>query len=449
MLIMKKSKDVNKSIVSIVKYEKPLESVRKVVELSKLFEGITKDTKVFIKPNIVYWNQHTNFPKWGVITTSRVIEDIIILLKEQGINDITIGEGFRIGETKDNNLALDAFEKLGFNLLKKKYNIKFINTFTRPFKKIDIGCDFEVDFSSDALKADIVIDIPVLKTHSQAVVSLGFKNLLGLTHNDSRKKIHSADPVKDLHFNLAHLPNKLRKVLTIIDGIYTLERGPAIDGKAHRKNILVASTDLLSVDIVGAKLLGIEPSNVPHLVQAAKDRNRAMEMSDIKIVGEKFDDLSSHHEWDFIYNDAGDLPLPLERIGVKGLKYRKYDGSLCTFCSGINGVLLTFIKNAWKGEPFDNVEFLNGKIMEPSPGINKTILIGQCQYDKNKDHPNIKEMIPIRGCPPSMEDVRKAFSQIGIEMNLMIFKNVDKGAGFLMRKYRGRPEFEENFFQIV
>ncbi len=445
---MKKSKDVNKSIVSIVKYEKPLESVRKVVELSKLFESITKDTKVFIKPNIVYWNQHTNFPKWGVITTSRVIEDTIILLKEQGINDIMIGEGFRIGETKDNDLALDAFEKLGFNLLKKKYNIKFINTFTRPFKKIDIGCDFEVDFSSDALAADVVIDIPVLKTHAQAVSSLGFKNLLGLTHNESRKKIHSADPIKDLHFNLAHLPNKLKKVLTIIDGIYTLERGPAIDGKAHRKDILVASTDMLSADMVGTKLLGIEPSEVPLLVQAAKDRHRPMDLSDITIVGENLEELASHHEWDFIYNDAGDLPLPFQRIGVKGLKYQKYDASLCTHCSGINGVLLTFIKNAWKGEPFDNIEVLNGKIMEPTPGMNKTVLLGKCQYDKNKDHPDINVMIPIKGCPPSMEDVRKAFSQIGIEINPMIFKNMDKGAGFLMRKYKGKPEFEEKFFQI-
>jgi coenzyme F420-reducing hydrogenase gamma subunit len=109
------------------------------------------------------------------------------------------------------------------------------------------------------------------------------------------------------------------------------------------------------------------------------------------------------------------------------------------------------IKSAWqsrKGVPFDEVEFLNGKLQEPTPGMNKTILIGQCQYNKNKDHPNIKEMIPIRGCPPSPDDVRNAFSQIGIELPENLFKNMEKGAGFLMAKYKGRPEFEESFFQI-
>jgi len=442
---------MSKSKVSIVKYEEPLESVRKVVELTNLFDGIPKDAKVFIKPNIVYWNAATNFPKWGVITSSRVIEDVVILLKERGIDDISIGEGIVTADIKDTETAADAFEKLGYNLLKERYGVKPINTFEHKFEKIDLGTGFNVNFNSDALAADVVIDIPVLKTHSQAVVTLGFKCLKGLINYASRKKFHSDDPVKDLHHNVAKLPNKLKKVLTIIDGIYTLERGPAIDGKPHRKNILVASSDILSADMVGAKLLGIDPTDVPHLVQAAKDRNRPMDLSDVEIVGERIEDLASHHEWDFIYNEAGDLPLPLERIGVKGLKYHKYDSTLCTYCSGINGTLLMIIKGAWqarKGKPFDEVEFLNGKLQEPTPGMNKTVLLGQCQYNKHKDHPDIKEMIPIRGCPPSVDDVRTAFSQIGIELPSGLFQNMNKGVGFLMAKYKGRPEFDESFFQV-
>jgi len=444
---------MSKSKVSVVKYEKPLESVRKLVESINLFDGIPKDAKVFIKPNIVYWNRFTNFPKYGVLTTSRIVEDVVVLLKERGIDDISIGEGIVTGDVKDTETAADAFEKLGYNVLKERYGVKPINTFEHPFEKIDLGTGFNVKFSSVALAADVVISLPALKTHSQAVVTLGFKNLKGLINQASRKKFHSADPEKDLHYNVAQLPKKLKKVLTIIDGLYTLERGPAMDGKPHRKDILVASSDILSADMVGSKLLGIEPSDVPHLLQAAKDRKRPMDLSDIEVIGEKIEDLASHHEWDFIYNDAGDLPLPFQRIGVKGLKYQKYDSSLCTYCSGINGTLLLIIKNAWqarKGEPFDKVEFLNGKLQKPTPGMNKTILIGQCQYNMNKDHPDIKEMIPIKGCPPSMEDVRHAFSQIGIELPGSMLDNMTKaGAGFLMAKYKGRPEFEESFFQVT
>ena len=435
---------MSKPIVSIVKYEKPLESVRKVVELSKLFDDLPKEAKIFIKPNIVYWSSGPH-PKWGVITTSRVMEDVVTILKEQGIDDITIGEGFG-----SNEAAEDAFKKLGYNDLKERFGVKLINTNDRPHEKIDMGCEFLVNFASDPLKADYIINLPVLKTHSQAVVSLGMKNLKGFINIASRKKFHSADPIKTLHFNVAQLPNNIPPCLTLIDGIYTLERGPSMDGKAHRTNVLIASKDIFSADIVGAKVLDIEPSEVPHLVQAAKDRDRSTSLLDLEIVGEKIEDVISHHDWDFIYNEAGDLPLPFYRRQFKGIKYRQYDSTMCTYCSMINGLLLVLLKNAWNGETFGGIEFLTGKIMEPSAGMNKTILVGQCQYKKNKDHPNIQELVPIRGCPPSMEDIKNAFETCGIKVNPLMFQegNMDAGGVIFLQKYKGKSEFEESFYQI-
>ncbi len=439
---------MSKSLVSIVKYEKPFESVRKVVELVKGLDDLPAKAKVFIKPNIVYWNRHCTIPKWGVLTTSRVVEDIVALLKEKGIDDITIGEGIVTEDINDKETAPDAWERLGYNALKEKYGVKVYNLFDRDYEKIDLNTGFTVSFSADALNSDFLIDLPTLKTHAQAVVSMGIKNLKGLISIASRKKFHSADLDKDLNYNVAQLANKIPPCLTIIDGIYTLERGPAIDGKSHRKNILVASTDILAADLVGSKLLGIEPSEVPHLVQAARDRNRPTDLSDVEIVGEKIEDLASHHEWDFIYNEAGDLPLPYKRAGITGIKYHKYDTTMCTYCSGVNGIILTLIKMAWRGKPFDNIEVLTGKSMKPTPGMNKTILLGQCQYNLNKDHPDIKEMIPIKGCPPSREALKDALKQAGIRVPSSFFKNFDKVPAFLMEKYKGKPEFEESFFQV-
>jgi uncharacterized protein (DUF362 family) len=435
---------MSKSLVSIVKYDKPLESVRKVVELSKLFDELPKEAKIFIKPNIVYWSSGPH-PKWGVITTSRVMEDVVTILNEKRIADITIGEGFG-----SNEAAQDAFKKLGYNKLMERFGVKLINTNDRPHEKIDMGCDFLVNFASDALKADYIINLPVLKTHSQAVVSLGMKNLKGFINIASRKKFHSADPIKTLHFNVAQLPNNIPPCLTLIDGIYTLERGPSMDGKAHRTNALIASKDILSADIVGAKTLGIEPSDVPHLVQAAKDRDRSTSLSEIEIIGEKIELLASDHQWEFVYNDAGDLPLPFYSRQFKGIKYRQYDTTMCTYCSMINGLLLVLLKNAWNGDTFGGIEFLTGKIMEPSSGMNKTILVGQCQYKKNKDHPNINELVPIRGCPPSMEDIKNAFETCGIKVNPLMFQggSSDAGGVIFLQKYKGKPEFEESFYKL-
>ncbi|MBD3254945.1 MAG: DUF362 domain-containing protein [Candidatus Lokiarchaeota archaeon] len=439
---------MNKKIVSVVKYEKPLDSVRKVIELSEGFSELTKENKVFIKPNIVYWNRHCIFPKWGVLTTSRVVEDVVNLLEKKDVKDITIGEGIITEDPRDRETAADAFEKLGYNNLKERYGVKVINLFEHKYEKVDLRNSVSAKMSKIALESDFLIDLPVLKTHAQCMVSLGIKNLKGLINMPSRKKFHSADPEHDLDYNVAHLPNSISHGLTIIDGIYSLERGPAMDGKAHRMNILVASKDILAADIVGAKLLGFEPSDIPHLKEAADERKRPLDLSDIEIKGENIDELAEHHEWDYIYAGDDDLPLPYEKAGISGIKYHKYDKSMCTYCSMLNGILLMGIKAAWKGKPFDKIEVLTGKRMEPSPDMNKTILVGQCQCNKNKNHPNINELIMLEGCPPSTEGLQEKLKKAGIRIPSYFFKNLDKGPLLFMQKYSGKPEFEDKFYQV-
>ncbi len=439
---------MTKPTVSIVKYEKPLESVRKAIDLAKGFDDLPANAKIFIKPNLVFWTKECDFPKWGALTTSRVVEDVVILLKEKGIEDITIGEGVVVDDPKDKETPADAFEKLGYNILQEKYGVKVFNIMERPFEKVELTEGLTIKMNSDMLNSDFLIDLPVLKTHAQCVVSLGTKNIKGLLNIASRKKFHSADPEKNLDYNVAQLANKVPPTLVIIDGIYSLERGPSIDGKAHRTNVLIASKDVLSADLVGSNILDIDPKNVPHLVQLAKQKGRPLDLSDIELIGEKIADFASPHEWDYVYAGDNDMPLPYQRAGITGIKYHKYDKTMCTYCSGLNGTLLVAVKTGFKGEPFDNIEILTGKSLEPSPGMNKTILVGQCQYNKNKDNPLIKEMIVIPGCPPQSDKIQGALEQAGISLPSGFFNNLDKGPLMFLKRYQGNPDFDEAFFQV-
>ena len=103
---------------------------------------------------------------------------------------------------------------------------------------------------------------------------------------------------------------------------------------------------------------------------------------------------------------------------------------------------------AWKGEPWDEVEVLTGKIMEPTPGRNKTVLVGQCMCKKHKDNPDIKEMIPIKGCPPKAMDAYDALQNAGIDVPRVVFENMEAGPGVFMARYKDKPEFEESFYTI-
>jgi len=438
-----------KPLVAIVKYRQPYESVRQAVEYANGLAHLPKGIRVFIKPNIVFWTRAVTFPKWGVITTTRVIEDMVKLLKDKGIDDIVIGEGTVTMDPRDTATQADAFDKLGYRRLEKRYGVRCINIFERPFRKVDLGDGISLKFNVDALDCDLIVDLPAMKTHNQTVVSLGIKNLKGLIDINSRKKCHSADPHRDLHFMVARLADQLPPVFTLIDGIYTLERGPAFDGRMHRSDLLVASEDILAADLVGARLLGFEPSQVPHLVHAAHNHQRSTDLASLQTAGLSIQENALQHRHDFEWqtNDGDALPLPLAKMGIKGVSYPKYDLSMCTYCSYLNGLILSAIRFAWQGEPWDDVEILTGKQMQPTPGKKKTILLGKCMCQAHRNNPVIREMIPVKGCPAKMEDIVKALHRAGIKADPALFENFDQLPAFFLGRYQGQKAFDEAFFK--
>ncbi len=438
---------MDKYRVAITQYRKKIKSVSKAIELSDAFKDLTGNEKVFIKPNIVYWSCVPFYPKYGVITTSRVVEDTIIALNDYGITDITIGEGIITWDAKDRETPRHAFETLGYNKFKKRYGVKVVNVFESAFEKVDLGDGIELNFNTDSLYSDFIVSVPVLKTHILTKVSLALKNLKGLIDINSRKKCHTEDTERDLEFYISRLSKKLPPTAAIIDGIYTNERGPNFDGKMRRKNIIIASSDIFSADKVGAKILGYNPSDIRYFVYYAKDNNRTIDFSDVEILGKKIEKVQDFHEHKFPYTEDGSLPRILKNRGVKGLSYWEYDNSICTYCSILSVRVLEAIAFAWYGEPWDDVEVLTGKRMNPTPGMKKTILLGQCMFNKHRNNPNVQDLITIKGCPPKIGNITKALHKAGINVNPEYLENVDKIPLLHGIRYWHRfNEFEESFF---
>jgi hypothetical protein len=50
---------MGKRTVAIVRFEKPLESVQRAIDLSHGLDRLPSKAKVFIKPNIVFWTRST------------------------------------------------------------------------------------------------------------------------------------------------------------------------------------------------------------------------------------------------------------------------------------------------------------------------------------------------------------------------------------------------------
>ena len=153
--------------VAVVKYSQHYESLKQAVELCGGIGDIPSGSKVFIKPNLVSWYEGINFPKYGVLTTSRLIEDMVKLLMEHGVTDISIVEGMVwSGQNLKPSILEMASRGLGLDLLKDRYGVKIVDVMRGSFTKISVA-DKKISVSSDILEADYVIDMPVLKTHTQ------------------------------------------------------------------------------------------------------------------------------------------------------------------------------------------------------------------------------------------------------------------------------------------
>ncbi|RLC04859.1 MAG: DUF362 domain-containing protein [Deltaproteobacteria bacterium] len=445
--------------VAIHKFKRNNETIKKAVESADAFEHLPKNAKVVIKPNIVVWLD-TPYPKWGVVTTSIIMEETVILLKDYGINDISIVEGSLQMNPREKHIGQKSFEGLGYLKLKKRYGVKLLDVWERPFEKIEIADGLTLKVNADLMASDFLVNLPVLKAHSQVRVSLGIKNLKGFLNVASRKKCHNADTVKDLDYMISRLPELLPPSATIIDGIYTLERGPSFDGKPRKSDLVIASSNVLAADMVGAKVLGHNPRDIPYLVQAAETRGFSIGLSDnkdfqdskdligIEVLGEKIEDVAAFHKDSFPYNEDNTLPASMEKMGIKGLRFHKYDSTLCTYCSPLIGKLLTIIAMSYKGKPFDEVEFLTGKRLRPTLNMKKSILVGQCMCALNKNHDGPQEIVKIEGCPPRPEEAALALKSIGIDIDPSFFTNLEMEGAFFMKRFKDNPEFDESYYTI-
>jgi uncharacterized protein (DUF362 family) len=435
---------MNKTVVSLSQYKKSPDSLMEVISLCSGLKDLKVDNHVFIKPNLVGYGDIFPMPLFGIFTTTRLVEDMIIALKDYGVKRITVGEGsVYIKGYRHTYTTHQIFNMLGYPFLSKRYGVELIDIHGKPFNEVVFG-DLKMHISRPAMEANFFINMPVLKTHNQSMLSLGLKNLKGCISTKSRKLSHSTDNRLDYYLSL--FAEQIRPSLTILDGIYGLEKGPYAGSNAVRMNAIAASRDPLSLDMVGAELAGYHPGNIPHLKEYALRNNRSLSLHDIDIKGLKVEELAYNLKWDNPWREDNSGPKAWDKIGIKGVHLYKYDKTLCTGCSFLYSPILLMIMSSFKGVPFDNIEIVTGKSMSPSGNAEKTILFGNCMIKKNRKDTKINEAIFVKGCPPTFEDTVNALEKCGIPVDMVSYEKLRNST---LNKYNNRAEFNDKFFYLT
>lgn len=263
--------------VAIVKAENPYEALNKALKLIEAQKLVDTEDEILIKPNYVV----AKHPSTGVTTDPRIIDGIIEFLKNLGANKIIVGEG-GAGDTER------AFDIVGIRDIVKKRNVKLINLNRDTIVNLKISNPLaldEVGVAETALKSTCIINVPKLKVHHMALVTLSMKNLMGLILPKSIMHGRINEKIVDL---ATLFKDKVK--LNIIDGLIGSEVDE-VHGSPIQMNLIIAGANMVAVDAVASSVMGIDPRRVKYLRLAEERGLGTANLDEIEVLGERIEDV--------------------------------------------------------------------------------------------------------------------------------------------------------------
>ncbi|MFQ5758334.1 MAG: DUF362 domain-containing protein [Candidatus Bathyarchaeia archaeon] len=259
--------------VAIVKGTRPVETTVKALETirSDVDSILSRRKPILIKPNYI----NSKHPSTGITTDSRVIEGVVKFLRKRKVEEIIIGEGSGFAGT------FEAFRVAGVDMVAERWGVKLVDLNKDEFIEVNPPNPLslkKVRVAKTALESTI-ISLPKLKLHRIATITLSLKNMMGALA--SKGSMHKGGLSK----NIADLASVLRPSISVVDGIIAGE-GHETSGNPVEMNLVIAGTDPVAVDAVGAAVMGIPPTDVKHLLLAEKKGLGTCNLEEITVLGE-------------------------------------------------------------------------------------------------------------------------------------------------------------------
>ena len=282
-------------------------AVEEVCSHLKKTGPILKSSKeVYIKVNGIDFKKHA-------FTSPEVLKAVIEYLNNLG------AKVYVMENSTQANLTRIVFEITGFKDVCEKTGAKIIyldeeETKTFEFKGKPSAVDDPKGYNlknfrlpetivkiMDNRDSITYINLPKLKTHSMARVTLGIKNQWGYPQHEDRGKDHNYN----LHSKLVDVYEYIRPDITIIDGIEGTIHGhyppTAFEDRLVKQfNILIGGRDTLAVDVVGARIFGLTLDEIPHLKIAHERGLGEGNLSKINVIGKDLNDYKEKYEWNLL-----------------------------------------------------------------------------------------------------------------------------------------------------
>ena len=365
----------------------PYNNTRKA--LSNIDLSVSKNKRVLLKPN----DGRNVAPETGITTHPQVVAAAIDAFRECGA-DVAVGESPITGVT-----TLEAFETAGIAAVADERDCPLVDMDVHQYATVEIPEGVAIKslkVCREVAEYDVVVSIPVMKTHMHTGVTLSVKNMKGCLWRRSKVDLHmlpqlSGHEEKPLDIAIADLSSVLRPHLSIIDGTIGMEGlGPSA-GNPKELDVVLVGVDAFAADSLACRIMGISADDVPHLRMGAERGYGVINLDAIRANPETWKDVQSP----FI--------RPPDELSIEFAGFTILDQQSCSACQS---TLLMFLRKYGKQlhdtkADDEDIVIAIGKGHEDLP--TGTLCVGNC----TAMHKGCG--VFVSGCPPVASEILSMF----------------------------------------
>jgi predicted dehydrogenase/uncharacterized protein (DUF362 family) len=229
-----------------------------------------KDGLVVVKPNVCFPSNLENM----VITDPRILEAVLHLAKKLTKNVLVV-ESDAISGTAEKRLT-----NTGIMGVIRKCDAEFLNLSKDDIEEHKV-VGLTMAIPKTVLRADYLINLPKVKTHTSTVVSVAMKNMFGLIASRKKTQFH-----KHLPEVLTYLNRTIRQDLIIADGMVGMEGLGPVHGRKVDLGLIISGRNPVSVDAACCHIAGFNPYGVEVLWKAHQQGMGEIDPQKLRFLGE-------------------------------------------------------------------------------------------------------------------------------------------------------------------
>jgi len=215
---------------------------------------VQKGDRVLLKPNML----SAKLPEMGVTTHPLILEALIVQVQDAG-GEVWIGDS-PSGVWKG---IQRYWKNTGYEDLANRTGARLVSF------EADGTVEREVNgriyhLAKTVFDADVVINVPKLKTHGLTFYTGAIKNLYGTLPGFQKTKYHKEFP-NPVEFSqvILDIYTCVRPTLTIMDAVIAMEGNGPATGDLRKVGLLLGSTDGVALDAVANRIMGFKNAEVP------------------------------------------------------------------------------------------------------------------------------------------------------------------------------------------